>query len=142
MIRPPSDIVADVARAADPARLALAQAKLGAAAQTVASVASDKPSPFDIALRQATSTRAAGAAGARPADAAWRGLEEVLLARMLDAALPADANALYGGGAAGKIWRGFMAEHLARAAASGQGVGVAAALGRAHADRAARGTTT
>jgi hypothetical protein len=135
VIRPPSDIVADVARAADPARLALAQARLGAAAQTIVSGLADKPSPFDVALRQATSTRAAGAAGARPADAAWRGLVEVLLARMLDSALPADSQALYGGGAAGKIWRGFLAEHLARAAASGQGVGVAAALGRAHADR-------
>lgn len=133
MIRPPSDIVADVARAADPARLAMAEAKLGAAASPA--VASDRPSPFDIALRQATTTRPVGDGRVGAAvDPAYRGLEEVLLGRLLETMMPSDAASVYGGGTAGRIWRGFMAEHLAKSAAAGQGVGVAAALS-AHAPR-------
>lgn len=130
MIRPPSDIVLDVARAADPARLAQAQAKLGGASAP-AMLAGDKPTAFDVALREVASTRASGRVAPGAPDAAgraYRGLEEVLLARLVEAMLPNDAKSFYGSGTAGRVWRGFLAEQIARSVAEGGGVGVAARL--------------
>ena len=135
MIRPPTDIVLDVARNAEPARLAAAERALGAPALGAVETASAQPSPFDVALRRAVvSTRAAGESALRGdggAAAAYRGVEEALLARLVEAMLPASPD-LYGGGGAGRMWRGFLAEHVSKSMAQGQGLGVAARIGEAH----------
>jgi hypothetical protein len=128
MIRPPTDIVLDVARNAEPARLAAAESALGAPASGATQIASAAPSPFDVALRRAGESAPRGDGGAA---AAYRGVEEALLARLVEAMLPASPD-LYGGGGAGRMWRGFLAEHVSKSMAQGQGLGVAARIGEAH----------
>lgn len=116
-IRPPSDLVLDVVRAADPARAAAATERL-----TRAEAAGGAPT-FDAAMRAATQTPAT-AANAK----VGQGLEELLTRQLLQDALPKNAAAVYGAGTAGEIWRGFFAEHLAHALANSGRVGLSARI--------------
>jgi len=51
-----------------------------------------------------------------PADAqtkAYKGLEQLVLQKLVETMLPNDAGELFGHGAAGDIWRSMLAEQLA-----------------------------
>jgi flagellar protein FlgJ len=104
-IRPPSDLVLDVVRAADPARAAAASARL-ARAEAMAPAASAAKNPVG------------------------QGLEELLTRQLLQEALPKKAASLYGAGTAGEVWRGLFAEHLSHALAVSGRIGLAGRLVR------------
>ena len=91
-IRPPSDLVLDVVRAADPARAAAATARL-ARAEAQAAPATAMPTTkaaFETALRVAAPPRAGSAAGADKSAAVGKGLEEMLMRQLLQDALLGD----------------------------------------------------
>jgi peptidoglycan hydrolase FlgJ len=137
-ISPLSDIVLDVARAAEPQRLAAAQLKLAQGADAapaacggfdrVARAAARPHAPVQVDWAAASDSRAEIADRQDPRAAAWRGLEQVLLTQMLDLMLPKESAAAFGGGTAGFMWRGMLADQAARVMAKGQGVGIAAQL--------------
>ena len=129
-IRPPSDLVLDVVRAADPARAAAATARLARAeAQAAPSTAMPTTkAAFETALRVAAPQRAGSAVGADKSAAVGKGLEEMLMRQLLQDALPKKAAAVYGAGTAGDVWRSLFAEQLAHAMASAGRVGLSARL--------------
>lgn len=129
-IRPATDLVLDVVRAADPARAAAASARLARAE------AAAPAQPFVAALRVAEGRPApAPAQGQGQAqaqgtarDPVGKGLEEVLMRQMLQDVLPKKAASVYGGGTAGDVWRSLFAEQLAHAMSSAGRVGLAGRL--------------
>lgn len=145
-ISPPSDIVLDVARAADPARYREAAAKLGTARPTT---------PFadtltDVALREtpakpaatartvAAKTAEAKTADAKTADDAktqktketYRAFEAMTLATMLQSAMTSSTSSYFGEGVAGDTWKSLMVEQIANQMAKNGGVGIADQLTR------------
>jgi len=138
-IKPPSDIVLDVARAADPASSAAAAERLakiagdGKAVPGFSSImaeveTAEQPAGSDGAGTARTGTAPASVplteprfASAAPAPApaasgeagekAYRGLESILLQSVVSNMLPEDSD-FFGEGSAGAIWRSMLAEQL------------------------------
>lgn len=135
-IKPPSDIVLDVARAADPASSAAAAERLAriageggktdsAFSSVMAEVETAEPQPAGVDA--AAPARIGGAspsvpltepgfADAAPASAgagekAYKGLEAILLQSVVSTMLPEDSE-FFGEGSAGEIWRSMLAEQL------------------------------
>jgi peptidoglycan hydrolase FlgJ len=138
-INPLSDIVLDVACAAEPDRLAAGQARLAQGADIAVSAArsgfdsvsqaiSRQKPPIQVTWAAAANIRAEPPDGLDPRAAAWRGLEQVLLTQMIELMLPSPSSAAFGGGTAGFMWRGMLAQEAARVMAKGRGVGIAAEL--------------
>jgi peptidoglycan hydrolase FlgJ len=147
-IQPPSDIVLDVARAADPERAAAVARRLtNLAAPTDAA---DAGADFSAALNQAnpaTPTASAPVAGAfdmraRLADIAQAQsgktkqaqvqFEAVLLNSFVGEMLPKDAPAAYGQGLAGDMWRSMLADQVSRKIASSGSLGIGQRLFATH----------
>lgn len=153
-ISPPSDIVLEVARAADPALRREAADRLGGAA--AASAAS-----FEATLAEAGS----GAAVSAPAPAAprlpfdatgalvslrnrqaiaspaldpYEQFEGFVLQSFVQSMLPSDTG-LFGRGTAGEIWRSMLAEGLGKQMASAGGIGIAERLAAASETAGSRG---
>jgi hypothetical protein len=118
----PSDLIVDVARAADPQRAA-------AMAQRLAALnASGDPQAFVDALSSATSSTPANfepavdarVALANPAQAeagratkARQQFEATLLNSFIGEMMPKDTSSAFGGGYAGDMWRSLLAEKVA-----------------------------
>jgi hypothetical protein len=127
-ITPPSDIVLDVARAADPGRYRLAVEQL-ARLRAVAAAASDAAVPPSGLGASAGPPTGAGppAPGRRRLDA-YGQFEAFVLQSFLQSMLPRNAGTVYGKGTAGEVWRSMLAEQLGgQLAACGQ-VGIARRL--------------
>lgn len=127
-INPPSDIVLDVARAADPARRQAAADRLAGLA---ASGAAESPRFAGIVEgMQAANAGCAprsfssNAAGNKAPDA-YRAFEAFFLQSFIQSMLPKDAEATYGSGTAGNIWRSMSAEQLGQTIAEAGGIGIA-----------------
>ena len=149
-ISPATDIVLDVARAADPARYKRAVAKLDATAATGFSeqLAAEETAP---ARAPATDSAAIAQPASRtpvpePSDAAtdktaatYRQFEAMALASMLEAAMPRDEG-FFGKGVAGDTWKSMLIDQIASEMAKQGGVGIAAQLARS--DVAGRSKTT
>ena len=122
-INPPSDLLLDVARAADPATSTVAAerlAKMGVRSGSVGTGFSEilngigAPPPSSAGLSEL-------AAGTRvvprlpgPVDAekkAYQGLEALLLQNLVETMLPKNSE-LFGKGSAGNIWRSMLAREL------------------------------
>ncbi len=158
-INPATDIVLDVARAADPARYKRAVAKLDATAgagftDSLAAVSETAPArapaaaPMPIVPEQ-TATQAATASVAQPgaptavpkpsaaatdkAAATYQQFEAMALANMLEAAMPSDGENFFGKGVAGSTWKSMMLDQIAAQLAKHGGVGIADELARAEA---------
>lgn len=130
-IRPPSDLVMDVVRAADPTRAAAASARLARAEAAVAPQATAQADMrFDAAMRLASGkpTLAPAAKAAGDKNAVGQGLEELLMRQLLQDALPKKAASVYGAGTAGDVWRGLFAEQLSHALSTSGRVGLASRL--------------
>ena len=132
-ISPPSDLVLDVVRAADPTQVQAAQEKLKAnrAAFRATSLA-DAGAGFSASLDQANS--AAFKAGmANPhgkinrADVpkAYKQYEAVFLQNFVKTMLPQDSEEVYGKGVAGDMWKSMTSEQLGEVLSQGQGIGIA-----------------
>lgn len=134
-ISPPSDILSEVARAADPARYQAATKNLLQGAAPAGG-----PS-FDDAVR-AVSARPIGvgadiyeirnslrsdaqSAEAQKSKKAAQEFEAFILQSFVESMLPKNAENTYGKGNAGSIWKSMMAEQIGAQVARAGGVGLA-----------------
>ena len=135
-INPTSDIVLEVAQAADPS-------KARAASERLARLASGTTAgDFAIALATTTPNRVdppnsmvklgAEPTGLRaPAHARTKGyseLEGLVLQKLVETMLPKESGSFFGGGTAGDVWRSMLAEELAK----GLGKSVDLGIGDGH----------
>ncbi len=120
-ISPPSDIVLDVARAADPADVRKAHAEL-------LNRAGGTDAAFDAAGTASVAARAP-----KPADGtgSFKRFEAMVLQTFIETMLPKDAEGVYGKGFAGDMWKARMAEHLADVVSDRGGIGIAKSLAAA-----------
>lgn len=123
-VSPPSDIVLDVAKAVDSVELAEARTRLANA-----SAARRADGAFSLAEAGA----AAASDGASSATSGTTGrdkasfvkFEAMVLRNFVEAMLPKSAEAVYGKGLAGDMWKSMMAEQVANVVAQRGGVGIA-----------------
>jgi hypothetical protein len=121
-ISPPSDIVLDVARAADPTRYAQAAARLSRVAdgptEQFPEILADLPPP---------AATPAGPPRIKPGDA-YQEFEAMVLATMIEATIPDQLTSVFGSGTAGDVWKSMLAEQLGAEMAKAGGVGLARQL--------------
>lgn len=118
-ISPVGDIVNDVLQAAEPLAAEAARARLAAGASAV------KGQSFtvgDIPTASLTPAPRLEAAGDKKP---FQRFEAMVLQNFIDTMLPSNADSAYGGGMAGDMWRGLLAEKLAGAMAQRGGIGIA-----------------
>jgi len=142
-IFPATDMIVDVARAADPGRRDIAMRRLAEA--------SDAPAPdwalFANMALGGTSRAPAGLARTRtaaasvgptasaavtpsasetgnPAVDAFRKFEALILQTFIEALLPKEDSGLYGQGTAGGLWRSMMAEQVGTRITQAGGIGL------------------
>jgi peptidoglycan hydrolase FlgJ len=113
-ISPPTDLVLDVLRAADPQAAEAARAKLASLAPSTAS------EPFSVDASQP----ARSARTTQPMDAHQK-FEAMVLQSFLQSMMPAEGEATFGGGLAGDMWKGMLAEQIAGVMAKRGGIGIA-----------------
>jgi peptidoglycan hydrolase FlgJ len=129
-ISPPSDIVLDVARAADPERYRAAVERLtrlraAAVAQSSPSQTAEPPavrSPASLPLDAGARTQPR-----RRLDA-YGQFESFVLQSFLQSMLPRNAVSVFGRGSAGEFWRSMLAEKMGDELARSGQVGIAARL--------------
>ncbi|MGB8279258.1 MAG: rod-binding protein [Methylovirgula sp.] len=123
-IKPPSDLLVDVARAADPATSAAAAERLAkiaadggksdpAFSEVLSEVGAPPPSPVNSAAQVAVAA-VPQRFSSPPIDAdkkAYQGLEALLLQNVVKTMLP-ESSDIFGEGTAGAIWRSMLAEEL------------------------------
>ena len=119
-----TDLVLDVARAADPRKVAEARAAL----QTGVAAAKTAAADFTAAVTDAAPTVTAlprAVASAVPAKGAAEQFEAYVLQNFVQSMLPADNESVYGKGLAGDMWKSMLAEQVASTMAHDGGVGIA-----------------
>ncbi len=132
-ITPPSDLVMDVVNAADPVRLAEAQARLGQAGTALkAERLNDAGNGFSAQMAMAGDKPLPGGESApristksSETPEAYRKFEAMVLQNFVQEMLPSDNESVFGKGIAGDMWKSMMAEHLANVIAEGGGIGIA-----------------
>jgi Rod binding domain-containing protein len=144
-IDPPSDIVLEVAKAADPERAAAVARRLtnlaagdGAGADFTAAL--DQTSPPSVAtsapVADASDMRARLAnidqAQNQKANQARVQFEAVLLNSLVGEMLPKDAPEAYGEGLAGEMWRSMLADQVSRQIARSGSLGIGQRLFATH----------
>jgi flagellar protein FlgJ len=164
-ISPPSDLIVDVARAADPSALLAAKdrlARMSASAQ--ASTAAKTPEGAQRAAAgrgSANTTFASWEAHAKQAQPAspgsgivsaaqagmpgqakgkldpYKQFEAFVMQSFIQTMLPSDAADVYGTGTAGQVWRSMLAEHMANEIARSGNVGIADSIRAAAAAKTA-----
>ena len=155
-ISPPSDIILDVARAADPDRILAATERLvqlagnrGADAGAFASLidgagAKRGPDrPFDpatarVAMQNREVLAESGLRGALPSMKPYQEFESFVLRSFVESMLPRDAESVFGSGAAGDVWKGMLAEKIGAEIAQSGGIGIAEQLAKIHPSTAPR----
>ncbi len=151
-ISPPSDLLLDVARAADPAKVREATAKLARLAadpssanegfgKALAAAKADRPvapAPYAASASPVLVPGTAGSlrASAQPKTDTYRKFEAVLLQNFVESMLPKD-DETFGDAASAGIYRSMMAEQLANQIANAGGIGIAKAIEKAHPSAAA-----
>jgi Rod binding domain-containing protein len=133
-ISPPSDLVLDVVKAADPTQVQAAQEKLKTnraafAATSLAEAGNGFASTVDV-LDSTAATKALGSVKDRTVSTdavpqSYRKFEAMVLQNFVKSMLPNDSEDIYGKGATGDIWKGMMAEQLGNVMAQGDGIGIA-----------------
>lgn len=132
-ISPPSDLVLDVVRAADPSQLEAAQATMKAnRANFAASSLAAKGDGFENAvsiLNQAGSKSGLGNVKATENKGeipeTYRQFEAVVLQNFIKNMMPTDSEAVYGKGNAGEMWKSMMAEQIGATISERGGIGIA-----------------
>ncbi|MGH6761718.1 MAG: rod-binding protein [Phyllobacterium sp.] len=129
-INPPSDLVLDVARAADPDALRASMDRLRSLSAKSA-VGSDT---FGEVSSFAPQEPAAGpgstpvADAATPADKAYKKFEAFMLQSFVESMFTSDTKSVFGEGIAGDYWKSMMAEAIANKMADAGGIGIARTL--------------
>jgi Rod binding domain-containing protein len=132
-ISPPSDIVLDVARAVEPDAFAAARARLASRAGMApgAAAAAAASQPFSLGdLRNSAMARPSMQADATPQT--YRKFEGMVLATFVQSMLPKQADAVYGEGMAGDMWKSLLSQQLGTAIADRGGIGIADSLLKDH----------
>ncbi|MEN3396631.1 rod-binding protein [Brucella melitensis] len=132
-INPPSDLVMDVARAADPQAYRMAAERLNAASGVAApmggsaatGLTQDNFGSFSENLAAEVSVRPDAQSAASPA---YRKFEAFMLQSFVQSMFTSDTTATFGKGIAGEYWKSMMAEAMANKMADGGGVGIARLL--------------
>lgn len=132
-ISPPSDLVLDVVRAADPMELQAAQEKLKAnRAAFAATSLAEKGAGFGAAMDKLGSAEFLAGSGNVHADTkgakmpeAYRKFEASVLTTFVKSMLPTESEEVYGKGNAGEIWKSMMAEQFAGVMSKNGGIGIA-----------------
>ncbi|MBC2887552.1 rod-binding protein [Ochrobactrum sp. CM-21-5] len=132
-INPPSDLVLDVARAADPHAYRLAAERLKSmssiSGSMVASAATrsgdDSFASFSDSLGAGVQVRSQPQDAANPA---YRKFEAFMLQSMVQSMFTGDTTTTFGKGIAGEYWKSMMAEAMANKMADVGGVGIAKLL--------------
>lgn len=136
-IFPPTDIVTEVAQAADPQKLHVAMARLAAANSvrpneqfsTLVNGASFQQNPHRSvtsaanALGGGASSLASASVDRQASDAA-RKFEAYVIQSFLQTILPQEEHGFFGSGTAGGIWRSMIAEQLGNQIAKAGGIGL------------------
>lgn len=132
-ISPPSDIVLDVARAAEPDAVAKARAalmnRLPAGIAAVFDAGADAAQTAPAASTTPGSILSREASSASMSDASKK-FEAMVLQTFISAMMPKNADGTYGQGMAGEMWKSMMAEKLADVVAEGGGIGIADRLNK------------
>lgn len=142
-INPPSDIVNDVARAADPAKYRVAAERLSQMAGTpgevdfgeILNTAMTRPGSqlsLDPYTVRTTFRNDTTLSGSNKAGAAYQQFEAFVLQSFIESMLPKEAESVFGKGTAGGIWKSMMAEQMASQIAKAGGVGIAKQLQASH----------
>lgn len=131
-ISPPSDLVLDVVRAANPLEVAAAQEKLKAnRAAFAATSLAEKGAGFDTAvgiLNDAATKAGLGNAqrvNSTEIPKAYKQFEAVVLNSFVKEMMPDDTESVYGKGNAGEIWKSMMAEQIGEVISERGGIGIA-----------------
>jgi flagellar protein FlgJ len=147
-INPPSDIILDVARAADPFQYTAAVERLsriGEAGEADTSfdvllgsidadVGASVEKPLDLSradLRsrlQPISAEGLASASSGP----YRQFEAFVLQTFIQSMFPKDASHVFGDGIAGSYWSSMLAEQVANQVANAGGIGIADEIAAAH----------
>jgi hypothetical protein len=135
-ISPVSDIILDVAQAADPRKASATTQALAAGADASGDFAATlnrlpASAPVFTAYHDAGAVRTAALT---PAQKAARGLESALLKTFVDQMLPKDATAVFGGGVAGDVWKSMLSEKIADQVAQSGALKIADRLFQTHPD--------
>jgi peptidoglycan hydrolase FlgJ len=136
-IQPISDIILDVANAADPAKVAAVKQKLADAAGgdfaalLLGGSNSGAQRPAVAGWSdQAKSQFFSAPTGARIVEKgaseneAKRGLETLVAKMMVETMLPKEGESTFGKGTAGGVWRSMLADRLASELTRGKGLGI------------------
>ncbi|WP_455272701.1 rod-binding protein [Rhizobium herbae] len=132
-ISPPSDLVLDVVRAADPAEVQEAQARLKAnrAAFQATSLAENGNGFANTVavLNQDSPTNSLGditnRVEAKKIPESYRKFEAMVLQNFVKSMLPSESEEVYGKGTSGDMWKSMMAEQIGNVMAQGDGIGIA-----------------
>ncbi|ASY55308.1 MULTISPECIES: rod-binding protein [Sinorhizobium] len=132
-ISPPSDLVLDVVRAADPAEVQEAQARLKSnrAAFQATSLA-ENGKGFAAAVSVLNSSEGSTGLGdisnrvePKKVPETYRKFEAMVLQNFVKSMLPSESENVFGKGTSGEVWKGMMAEQIANVLADGGGIGIA-----------------
>ncbi|WFP65166.1 rod-binding protein [Mesorhizobium sp. WSM4904] len=126
-ISPPSDIVMDVARAAEPADVEAARAALARRAGGAPGTFSvDQAATVDAGsvLSRATADKAEAANPAKK----FQRFEAMVLTTFIQNMMPKDTEGVYGKGLAGDMWKSQLAEKVADVMAAHGGIGIAKSM--------------
>ncbi|MGV8938441.1 MAG: rod-binding protein [Allorhizobium sp.] len=134
-ISPPSDLVLDVVRAANPVDVEAAQARLKTSRMAFAANSlAEKGAGFGAAVDILSSAASkAGLGNVAPATVAagtevptvYKQFEASVLQNFVKSMLPSDSEAVYGKGNAGEIWKSMLAEQIGDVMSEGGGIGIA-----------------
>ena len=129
-INPPSDLVMDVARAADPQAYRLAAERLKSISASTGPVGADTDTgsnfvSFSESLASGVRSNPQGASTVNPA---YRKFEAFMLQSFVQSMFTSDTTATFGKGIAGEYWKSMMAEAMANKMADTGGVGIAKML--------------
>ncbi|MDE3175889.1 MAG: rod-binding protein [Pseudomonadota bacterium] len=127
-LAPPTDIVLEVARAADPARAAAVTDRLKALARQGAGSPQDFASALNAVAAPTGVPPPPPAAPVSRAKTAATKLESVILSQFVQEMLPKDAQSVFGQGYAGDMWRSMLAERVADQMAASGRIGIASRL--------------
>lgn len=129
-ITPPSDIILDVSRAADPQRYREAVERLARLRATGASAAISSP-PAERPTAPSLSAATPSARSPRRRLDAYGQFEAFILQTFVQSMLPKNATNVYGRGTAGEVWRSMLAEKIGEELARSGQVGIAQRLSAA-----------
>ncbi|UXN58906.1 rod-binding protein [Phyllobacterium zundukense] len=128
-INPPSDLVLDVAMAADPDTLRTSLEKLRSMASDRVAAQMQLSRENFAAMQQPVSSSGSIAGSVTHApNAAFKKFEAFMLQSFVESMFTGDNQAVFGEGIAGDYWKSMMAEAVANKIADAGGIGVARML--------------